>query len=209
MLGITSTSTSRTLTFGSVPVTINEMGDGHRWTAATGSRKGSYQNIREHKVVGFLWENIICRFGIPKKIACDNGPQFNGEKVTTFLEALKIKRITSLPYHLSANGQAESTNKVIIQNLKKRLEAAKGNWPEELPGWAYRTTSKSSTGETPFSLIYGAEALIPVEVGEPTLRYSQTNEESNDEAMLINLKLLEGHRELAHVRMATQKQRLE
>ncbi|XP_070046548.1 uncharacterized protein [Nicotiana tomentosiformis] len=68
--------------------------------------------------------------------------------------------------------------------------------------------AKSSAGETPFSLVYGAEALIPIEVGKPTLRYSQTNEESNDEAMLINLELLEGHRDLGHVRMAAQKQRM-
>nr|XP_009770361.1 PREDICTED: uncharacterized protein LOC104221079 [Nicotiana sylvestris] len=73
----------------------------------------------------------------------------------------------------SAKGQAESTNKVIMQNLKKRLDAAKAKWPEELPGvlWAYQTTTKSSTGETPVSLVYGGEALISVEVREPILRY--------------------------------------
>ncbi|XP_075101953.1 uncharacterized protein LOC142177371 [Nicotiana tabacum] len=69
--------------------------------------------------------------------------------------------------------------------------------------------AKSSTGETPFSLVCGVEALIPVEVGEPFLRYSHTNEESNDEAMLINLELLDECRDLAHVRMAAQKQRME
>ncbi|XP_075101986.1 uncharacterized protein LOC142177397 [Nicotiana tabacum] len=90
------------------------------------------------------------------------------------------------------------------------LEAAKVYWPEELPRvlWAYRTTVKSSTGETPFSLVYGAEALIPVEVGEPTLRYFQADEESNNEAILINLELLEERKDLAHVRMAAQKQRI-
>ncbi|XP_075076031.1 uncharacterized protein LOC142162889 [Nicotiana tabacum] len=61
----------------------------------------------------------------------------------------KIKRITSTPYHPEGNGQAESKNKVIVNNLKKRLEESKGNWPELLPGvlWAYRTTTKTSTGE--------------------------------------------------------------
>ncbi|XP_019264057.1 PREDICTED: uncharacterized protein LOC109241740 [Nicotiana attenuata] len=134
---------------------------------------GPYQKTGEREVVDFLWENISCRFGILKEIACDNGPQFIGVKVTKFLEDLRIKRITSSLYHASANGQAESTSKVIIQNLKKRLEAAKGKWPEELPGvlWAYRTTAKSSMGKTPFSLVYGAESLILVEVREPTLRY--------------------------------------
>ncbi|XP_019259750.1 PREDICTED: uncharacterized protein LOC109237819 [Nicotiana attenuata] len=143
---------------------------------------GSYQKIGEREVVDFLWGKIICKFGISKEIACDNGPQFIGAKITKFLEDLKLKRITSSSYHPSTNGQAKSTNKVIIQNLKKILEVAKGKWPEELPGvlWAYRTTAKSSTAETPFSLVYGAEALIPIEVGVPTLRYYQANEELNN-----------------------------
>nr|XP_016507139.1 PREDICTED: uncharacterized protein LOC107824846 [Nicotiana tabacum] len=91
-----------------------------------------------------------------------------------------------------------------------RLEAAKGKWPEELPGflWAYRTVAKSSTGETPFSLVYGTEALIPVEVGEPILRYFQASEKANNEAMLVNLELLDERRDLARVRMAAQKQRM-
>nr|XP_033510340.1 uncharacterized protein LOC117275088 [Nicotiana tomentosiformis] len=115
---------------------------------------GPYQKIGEREVIDFLWENIICRFGIPKEIACGNGPQFIGSKVTKFLEDLKIKIITSSPYHLSSNWKAESTNKVIIQNFKKRLEETNGKWPEELPIvlWASWTTTKSSTGETPFSL---------------------------------------------------------
>ncbi|XP_070042955.1 uncharacterized protein [Nicotiana tomentosiformis] len=146
-----------------------------------------------------------------EEIVCDNGSQFIGAKVTKFLEDFKIKRITSLPYHPSTNGQAESTNKVITQNLKKRLEAVKGSWPEELPGvlWAYTTTAKSSTGETLFSFVYGTEALIPVEVGEPTLRNFQANKESNNEAMLIKLELLEERMDLVHVKMAAQKQRME
>ncbi|XP_070008376.1 uncharacterized protein [Nicotiana sylvestris] len=119
----------------------------------------------------------------------------------------KIKRITLTPYHPVGNGQAESTNKVIINNLKKRLEESKGNWPEVLPGvlWAYYTTAKISTGEISFSLVYGAEALIPIEIGEPSMRYTQTTEESNEEEMRINLDLLEERREAVLIRMAAQK----
>ena len=53
-----------------------------------------------------------------------------------------------------------------MNGLKKRLDGAKGRWAEELPNvlWAYRTTPKMSTGEISFSLIYGAEAMIPAEV---------------------------------------------
>nr|XP_009786414.1 PREDICTED: uncharacterized protein LOC104234539 [Nicotiana sylvestris] len=172
---------------------------------------GPYQKIGEHEVVDFLWENMICKFGIPKEIACENEPQFIGAKIKKFLEDLKIRRITSSPYHLSANGQAESTNKVIILNLKKILEAAKGKWFEELPSvlWAYRTMAKPSTGETPFSLVYELEALIPVEVGEPTLRYFRANKKANNKSMLINLELFDERRDLAHKRIATQKHRIE
>ncbi|XP_070047364.1 uncharacterized protein [Nicotiana tomentosiformis] len=156
----------------------------------------------------FIWRNIICRFRIPKEIVCDNGQQFIGTKITEFFQSWQIKRITSTPYHPVANGQAESTNKVIINNLKKRLEESKGKWPEVLPGvlWAYRTTTKTGTGGTPFSLVYGAEALIPVKVGEPSTRYIQATEESNEEEMRMNLDLLEERREAALIRMAAQKQ---
>nr|XP_016505827.1 PREDICTED: uncharacterized protein LOC107823656 [Nicotiana tabacum] len=123
----------------------------------------------------------------------------------------KIKRITSAPYHPAANGQAGSTSKVIINNLKKRLEESKGKWPEVLPGvlWAYRTTTKTSTSETPFSLVYEAEALIPVEIGEPSTRYTHATEAANEEEMRVNLDLIEERREATLIRMVAQKQMIE
>jgi len=75
----------------------------------------AFEKIREKEVINFIWEHIICRFGIPSEITCDNGRQFIGSKVIQFLEDNKIKRIMSMPYHPCANGQAESTNKTIIQ----------------------------------------------------------------------------------------------
>ncbi|XP_070031920.1 uncharacterized protein [Nicotiana tomentosiformis] len=110
--------TGRTLAFSSIPMAIHEMGDGYSRVIVARSRKGPNQKIGEREVADFLWENIIFRFGIPNEIVI-------GSKVIKFLEDLKIKRITSSPYHLSAYGQAESTNNVIIQKLKKRLETAK------------------------------------------------------------------------------------
>ncbi|XP_070017289.1 uncharacterized protein [Nicotiana sylvestris] len=121
-----------------------------------------------------------------------------------FLEAHKIKRILSTPYHPTGNGQAKSTNKTIIQNLKKRLDDAMGKWREVLPEdlWAYRTTLKSSTGDTPFSLVYGSEDLITIEVGEPSARFRHISEESNHEAMNTSLELLNEKQEASLVRMA-------
>nr|XP_009619834.1 uncharacterized protein LOC104111771 [Nicotiana tomentosiformis] len=132
-------------------------------------------------------------------------------KITEFFQNWQIKRITSSPYHPVTNGQAESTNKIIINNLKTRLEKSKGNWPEELPGvlWACRTTTKTATGETPFLLLSGSEALIPVEIGEPSMRFTLATEESNDEELRTNLDLLEQRREAALIRMTSQKQIIE
>lgn len=111
---------------------------------------------------------------------------------TQLFEGLKINRITSTPYHPSENRQAETTNKTLIQN-NNMLEHAKGKWLQEQPGvlWAYRTTSKASIRETPFSLDYNAEALIIVEIREPSIRWTQTTKKSNFEAMTIEVNLLE------------------
>ncbi|XP_070032049.1 uncharacterized protein [Nicotiana tomentosiformis] len=100
--------------------------------------------------------------------------------------------VASAQYHHVANGQVESTNIIIVNNIKKQLEESKGRWPEVLPGvpWAYRTMTKISTGETPFSLVYGTEALIPVEIGEPSIRF----EHKNEEELRTNLDLTEERR---------------
>nr|XP_009797315.1 PREDICTED: uncharacterized protein LOC104243763 [Nicotiana sylvestris] len=99
---------------------------------------------------------------------------------------------------------AESINKTIIQNLKKRLNDLKGKWMEVLPEalWAYWTTSKSSTGATPFSLVNGSEALIPIKVREPSARFRHASEESNHKVMNSILELLDEKREATLVRMA-------
>jgi len=74
-----------------------------------------------------------------------------------FYTGLGIKHITSSVEHPQTNGQAEAANKVILMKLRKRLDNAKGRWPEELVEvlWAYRCTPQSATNESPFSLVYG------------------------------------------------------
>ena len=64
------------------------------------------------------------------------------------------------------------TNRTLLKIIKAKLDDAKGAWPEELPNvlWAYRTTIRTPTGETPFGLTYGIEAIILVEVGITSIR---------------------------------------
>ena len=88
-----------------------------------------------------------------------------------------------------------------MNGLKKRFGVAKGKWIEELPHvlWTYRTTPQKSTGETPFSMTYGAEAVIPLENGFPMLRTSMFTSDGNDELLKKSLDLVEERRENAMV----------
>ena len=91
-----------------------------------------------------------------------------------------------------------------MNGLKKKLDDAKGRWVEELPHvlWTYRTTPRKSTGETPFSMTYGAEVVIPLENGFPTMRTSAFTLDGNSELLKKNLDLIEERRENAMVQLA-------
>ena len=116
----------------------------------------------------------------------------------------------STPAYPQSNGQAEAVNKAILNGLKRRLDGAKGNWVEELPNvlWAYRTTPRRSTGETPFSLMYGAEVVIPAEVNMCSTRISGFNPIQNELMMVEHLDLLEKYREAAVIQLAEYQQKL-
>ena len=90
------------------------------------------------------------------------------------------------------------------------MEKAKGKWVDELPSilWAYRTTSQVSTGETPFSLVYGTDALIPVEVDLVSHRVRAFNKEGNSDCLKENLDLLDELRERAAVQLAAYQRRI-
>jgi len=113
-----------------------------------------------------VWKKIICRFDIPHTIITDNGRKFTDKKLMEFYAYLGVKSITTSVEHPQTNGQVEFANKVILGQLKRRLGNAKGLWAEKLSEilWAYRCTSQTTTGETPFNLTYGTNAMIPVEV---------------------------------------------
>ena len=161
----------------------------------------SLANIRDMDAKRFVWKNIITRFGVPHVLISNNGLQFDSKMFRRYCGELGITNKYSSPAYPKGNGQAEAVNKVIVSGLKKRLNDAKGKWVEELPHvlWTYRTMLRRSTGETPFSMTYGAEAVIPLEIGFLTLRTSSFNLRDNDEQLTKNLDLIEEKRENAMV----------
>jgi len=119
----------------------------------------------EASVVNFLFEDIFTRFGVPREIVTDQGAQFTSRLVEQMMERYKIRHRKSTPYHPQANGQVESTNKVIEGILTKTVHLHRRDWVDRLPEalWAYRTTWRSTTGHTPYELVYGKQVLFPIE----------------------------------------------
>ncbi|CAL9028106.1 unnamed protein product [Prunus brigantina] len=158
----------------------------------------------------FVWTNICCRFGIPYAIITDNGRQFDSEVFRGFCTRLKINLFFASSAHPQSNGQIEGMNKIAKKLLKRQLEKAKGAWPEKLPEalWAIRTSYRTATGETPFSMAFGSEAVIPVEIGEPSYRTKTFAPRANEEALALSLDLIEEHRAQANLRNEAYKQRV-
>ena len=152
----------------------------------------------------FVWKNIVTRFGVPRTLISNNGLQFDSKSFKRYCCDLRITNRYSTPTYLEGNGQAEAVNNVIVNELKKRLDDAKGKWIEELSHilWTYRTTPRRSTGEAPFSMTYGAKVVILLETGFPTLRTSSFNPSSNNELLEKSLDLIDEKRENAMVQLA-------
>jgi transposase InsO family protein len=127
-----------------------------------------HPKITATNVIKFFKKNILSKFGIPQSVITDDGTQFAEKRMRELLEELNIKQHFTSVKHPQTNEQAKSTNNVILRGLKRRLEKAKGNRPEELPHilWACRTTPHSTTEETSFCITFGMEAMVPVEVKE-------------------------------------------
>ncbi|XP_072080867.1 uncharacterized protein [Arachis hypogaea] len=118
---------------------------------------------------------------------------------------LKIKQHFASVEHPQTNGLAEAANKVILHALKKKLDDAKGLWAELIPEvlWRYNTTPQTSTKETPFRLVYGSEAMIPLEISQSSFRTQLGNQE---EARRAELDTIEEVRDIATLRQRAAQQ---
>lgn len=167
--------------------------------------------ITGKEVIKFTWDNIVSRFGLPGIIVTDNGTQFVNDPFKGWCARLNVRQINTTMAHAQANRLVEAANKSLMKGVKRRLGREKARWVDELPNvlWAHRTTLKTSNGETPFSLTYGSEAVIPAEIGMPTYRTMMIQKGMNEEEMRLNLDLLQERREEAAVREARYKTKID
>lgn len=145
----------------------------------------------------FLTKNVITRFGVPSRIITDNGAQFSSGQFQEFYNKLGIKVHFALVAHPQSNGAVERANGIIIQGIKRRvfdqLIKWSGAWVQELLSvlQAIRTTTSRATGDTPFFLVYGAEAMLPPELKLGSARTDCFNESDQNERRLDDINLLE------------------
>nr|GEW42255.1 reverse transcriptase domain-containing protein [Tanacetum cinerariifolium] len=159
------------------------------------------------QVKKFVWDNIVCRFGIPGEIISDNGKQFADNPFKDWCDKLNItQRFVSIK-HPQSNGLVERANRSLGEGIKERLGEGNKNWVEELPHvlWDHQTMIKSSHDDTSFSLTYETEAFIPAEIEMPTYRTTAMDVVNNDKELRLNLDLLEERQELAAMSEAKSK----
>ncbi|GKB55996.1 reverse transcriptase domain-containing protein [Tanacetum coccineum] len=159
----------------------------------------------------FVWDNIVCRFGLPEEIISDNGKQFRDNPLEIGCEIMRNQHHFASVKHPQMNGLVERANRSLGEGIKARLGKDNKNWLEEISHvlWAHRTMIKSNNGDTSFLLTYGTEAVIPAKIRMPTFGTAEVNVAENDEALGINLELLEEKREQAAIREAKSKRQME
>nr|ABA97835.1 retrotransposon protein, putative, Ty3-gypsy subclass [Oryza sativa Japonica Group] len=152
--------------------------------------------------------NIVHRFGVPNQIITDNGTQLTDGVFKDFCEDFGIKICYASVAHPTSNGQVEQANGMVLQGIKARvfdrLNPYAGKWVEQLPSvlWSLRTTPSRATGQSPFFLVYGAEAMLPSEVEFESLRFRNFREERYGEDRVDDLHRLEETREAALIQSA-------
>ena len=151
------------------------------------------KEVKATDVIQFIKHHVIYRFGVPRRIVHDNGPQFVSQPFQRFCNKFRIKSVSSTAYYPPANGLAEAFNKTIGKLLKKFVSKSQRDWDEKLGEclWAYRTTVRTPTKATPYSLVYGAEAVLPLEIQIPSLRVALATEMTDDEQHILRLQELE------------------
>ncbi|MCO5594194.1 hypothetical protein L7F22_048218 [Adiantum nelumboides] len=141
-----------------------------KWVEAKATTKNDAKTTTQ-----FLYENIFTRYGFPIEIVSDRGIHFINEVIEQLLDEFMVIHRKSAPYHPQANGQAESTNKILVTVLTKIVSELRANWDQKLHSllWAYRVAYKTPIGTTPFNMVYEIQAILLLEFLIPTLRVAK------------------------------------
>lgn len=138
-----------------------------RWTEAI-----PLKNINDNEVIQFLQQNIITRFGVPSCLVFYNATYFSSLKIVEFALKHNINLKYSSNYYPQGNGVAESTNKNMLQIIKKIVAEHQRDWHNalDITLWDDRVTPRVSLGTSPYVLVYGKESILPPNIYLPSLQ---------------------------------------
>jgi ribonuclease HI len=145
----------------------------------------------------FFWQNIVCRFGVPKAITVDNGTQFDSEAFREFCDQIGTKIHFASVRHPESNGLVERANGIIMTGIMKLIfNQPRGKWPDQLIKvvWSHNTTISRSTGFTPFKLLFGDEAITPEEAKTGSIRVVASAESESEADYSVEKDAIEGIR---------------
>ena len=151
------------------------------------------KEVKKENVADFIRAHIIFRYGVPRYIITDNGKPFCNSLIDRLCLQFEFKQRKSSMYYAAANGLAEAFNKTLCNLLKKVVAKSKKDWHERIGEalWAYRTTHRTPTQATPYALVYGVEAVLPLERQIPSLRIAIQEGLTEDENARLRLEELE------------------
>ena len=131
-----------------------------KWSEARALKEATAKEVSR-----FIYEDIICRHGCPKRILSDRGTHFNNQLIKDLTNKFDIRHGFSTPYHPKTNGLVERFNKTLCESLAKLGEE---DWDEHIAPvlFAYRTKIQKSTKMKPFYLVYGRNERLPVDKDE-------------------------------------------
>ena len=145
-----------------------------KWIEEIPTRKAT-----DSVIIQFIKENILSRFGCPRKIVIDNAQAFKYKKMINFGDEYNISLNHSTPYYPQGNDLDEYSNKSLVRIIKKLLEDNKKAWHLKLKYalWEDIISTKRSIGTSPFQLIYGTNVVFLASLGVQVIKYLENQEE--------------------------------
>ena len=131
-------------------------------------------NQRASTCAKTLVRHSICRFGVPDGIHSDQGRNFESKVFEEMCHLLQMHKSRSTAYHPEGNGQVENFHKILKAMLKARVEGNPKSWDDQLDFamMAYRSSVHSSTGHTPFEMMFGREMRVPLDAYDKGVKHT-------------------------------------
>ena len=165
--------------------------------------------LKDHKaetIAAVLVDEVICRHGVPRSIHTDQGRDFESTLLKNMCELLEVEKTRTTAYHPESDGLVERLNKTLVTMLRTCVDEEQKNWDTLLPKilLGYRTSVQTTTGYSPFRLVYGREAMLPVDImfGGSKERFSTQNRFVNqqDEFLEKAFEMVRSHSKLEQKR---------